>query len=161
MSRFLHRILVWLAPLCFNILNVLLGGNLPPLGAACVIVEDKGRFLMIMRFDGRVSFPGGFMRWREHPTQTARRECREETGLDVVLHDTIGTYYNISTHPFRMSTINIVFAGTVVDESKMRGSVEGHPAWMTEAEMKKTLNGRFSTILQDYLAYRERTKSRE
>src|SRR5579864_6153613 len=120
-----------------------MAGNLPPLGAACVIVEEQGRFLMVKRFDGRLSFPGGFMRWREDARQAARRECREETGLNVELSEPFGIYSNISRHPLRMSTLSVAYIGKLAGEGTLRSSVEGHPIWMTEAEMRNAIDWRY------------------
>jgi ADP-ribose pyrophosphatase YjhB (NUDIX family) len=157
LKRYLHGVLIWLAPLCFNILNVLLGGNLPPLGRASVIVEDQGRFLLIVHSKRWVSFPGGFMRWREHPEQTVRREFREETGLDVELGEMLGTYSNISTKTFRISTLDVVYVGKLAHSGDLRSSIEGHPCWMTEAEMRNALDKRYTKLLDDYFAFTAKT----
>ena len=145
-------------PICFNILNLLLLGNLPPLGGTSVIVEDQGRFLLVKGHRGMVSFPGGYIRWREGPVQAARRECREETGLSIELQETIGIYSHVSTGPLRASTINIAYAGKIAEGGMLRGSVEGQPVWMTEAEMCKVMSARYSKLLEDYFAYRTRVK---
>ncbi|HLL79753.1 MAG TPA: NUDIX hydrolase, partial [Ktedonobacteraceae bacterium] len=121
-------------PVCFNVLNLLLAGNLPPFGAACVIAEDEqGRFLMVRQSRRSVSLPGGFMRWRETPMQAVRRECKEETGLDIDLREMIGTYSNSSSGLWHLSTLTVVYTGTVLAGGTMRGSVEGQPCWLSEA----------------------------
>lgn len=97
------------------------------------------------------------MRWREQPEQAARRECREETGLDVELSETLGIYSNISTHPFRVSTLDVVFIGRLAQGGKLLGSIEGHPRWMTEAEMRKALDKRYTKLLNDYFSFIEKT----
>jgi 8-oxo-dGTP diphosphatase len=159
MRRFLHKAMTLLAPLCFNLLNVLLAGNLPPLAGACVVVEEQGRFLLVRQANGKLSFPGGFVRWREHPAQTARRECIEETGLDVDLQDAIGTYVHISTHPLHISTINIAYAGKLISGGRLRGSIEGQPVWMSEADVCEKLVPHYPNILEDYFAHRKRTEA--
>ena len=144
-----------IAPLCFNALNVLLAGNLPPLGSASVIIEDQGRFLVVRISNSQVVLPGGFMRWREYPEETARREVREETGLEVRLLDTIGIYSVKSRSFARLSTLTVVFTGEVTGGS-LRGSIEGRPNWMDEAEMRRRLTTHYKGILDDYDAYRRR-----
>ena len=158
LSRLLYRVLSRLMPICFNTLNVLLLGNLPPLGGTSVIVEDQERFLLIKHSGGVVAFPGGYIRWREHPLQAAQRECREETGLNIALQEAVGTYSHIGTGPMRVSTINIVYAGKIAEGGTLRGSVEGQPVWMTEAEMRKAMDVRYSKLLEDYFAYRARVE---
>jgi ADP-ribose pyrophosphatase YjhB (NUDIX family) len=155
LKQILYRIAQGLAPIGFNTLNFLLAGNLPPLGSACVIVEDSGRFLLLKRPEGMIVFPGGFMRWREYPAETALREVREETGLEVRLLDTIGTYAHKSSQLVRLSTLTIAFAGEVVGGS-LKSSIEGHPCWLDEAHMRERLPNHYKSMLEDYYAYRER-----
>ena len=138
----------------FNLLNVILAGNLPPLGSSCVIVEEQGRFLLVRLPQGGLVFPGGFMRWREYPAETAQRECREETGLEVQLLDTIGTYASTSTRVNRISSLTVVFVGEVVGGA-MRSSIEGRPCWLNEADMLKRLERHYLNIFEDYVAYRQ------
>jgi 8-oxo-dGTP pyrophosphatase MutT (NUDIX family) len=83
MRTLLYDLLKRGVSLCFNTLNVLLGGNLPPFGCAAVLVEEQDRYLVVELPRGRVVFPGGFMTWREDPKHTAQREAQEETGLLV------------------------------------------------------------------------------
>ena len=155
LQKILYHVTLGLVPICFNTLNFLLAGNLPPLGNACVIVEDQGRFLLLKRPGGMIVFPGGFMRWREYPAETARREVREETGLEVRLLETIGTYATKSTQLARLSTLTIVFAGEVVGGS-LKGGIEGHPCWLDEAHMRERLASHYKGMLEDYTALRER-----
>ena len=155
LKQILYRVTLGLVPICFNTLNFLLAGNLPPLGNACVIVEDQGRFLLLKRPGGMIVFPGGFMRWHEYPAETALREIREETGLDVRLLDTIGTYAHKSDQLVRLSTLTIAFMGEVVGGS-LKSSIEGSPVWLDEAHMRERLASHCKGMLEDYVALRER-----
>jgi len=64
-------------------------GNYPerPLIGVGVVVVKQGRVLLVRRakapLAGRWSLPGGRQRLGERVRDTARREVREETGLDV------------------------------------------------------------------------------
>lgn len=157
LKRIGHSLLVLLVPVCFNVLNLLLAGNLPAFGAACVIVEDEqGRFLLVRQSPRRVSLPGGYMRWRETPMQAARRECKEETGLDVELHEVIGTYSHPGHGLRQMSTLTVAYTGTMLEGSAMRGSLEGQPCWLSEAEARPILRSLYADILNDYLTQRQR-----
>src|SRR5579864_7557729 len=101
----LYDLLKILVSICFNLLNKLLFGGLPPLGSVAVVVEQNDRYLVVELPRRRLVFPGGFMKWREMPAQTAKREGKEETGLDLRLDHLINIYARPSTSIFKMSTI--------------------------------------------------------
>jgi len=60
-----------------------------PVPAAGAIVVKDDQLLLVKRAHppkvGWWCIPAGFMEWREHPEQTAMRELKEETGLEVEL----------------------------------------------------------------------------
>lgn len=64
--------------------------------AAVVISDDDGRVLLSLRarqpFAGMWEVPGGFVELGEHPADAARREVREELGLEVALTGLVGEY---------------------------------------------------------------------
>jgi ADP-ribose pyrophosphatase YjhB (NUDIX family) len=145
---------------CFNCLNICLFGNLPPQGCISVIVEDQGKFLLLKRPNGKLVFPGGFMRWREHPSQTALRELKEETGLQVTLHHVVACYSNTSKDFGSMSTLMLVFCAEV-KSGDMRGSVEGHPCWIEESNLLEMVDFRYGCLLDDYREHRKQHDRRE
>ncbi len=60
-----------------------------------VVTDSDGRILLIRRRDNDLwALPGGGMDLGESIEDTARREVREETGLDVEVTDLIGIYTN-------------------------------------------------------------------
>jgi 8-oxo-dGTP diphosphatase len=61
----------------------------PPVSIGIAVVEHNGCYLVGTRdnddsLPGYAEFPGGKCRPDESPEQCALRECREETGLDVI-----------------------------------------------------------------------------
>lgn len=67
---------------------------------ASALVRDRdGRVLLVRRgivpYLGFWDIPGGFLEGGEHPEDGARRELREETGLDVRLTRLIGIYMDV------------------------------------------------------------------
>lgn len=67
----------------------------PPwkIGAFMVLAGDDGRVLWVRRRDHDVwNLPGGGPQGMEAPWETAMRETREETGLDVRVIDLAGVY---------------------------------------------------------------------
>ena len=62
-------------------------------GASAIVVDDHGRILMQRRSDNsRWALPGGVMDIGESIGDTAVREVREETGLEVVPEYIVGVY---------------------------------------------------------------------
>lgn len=82
-------------------------------GAMCVIERADGRVLLIRHlYRQRWGIPGGLLERHETPTDAARREVREEVGLDVQL---IGEpAVNVDADPRR---IDIVFRARLVDDA--------------------------------------------
>ena len=143
-----------LVGVCFNILNLLLAGNLPPLGSVCVIVEDQGKYLVVERRGGSLVFPGGFMRWRENPVQTALRECEEETGLQLKVNGLIGCSSNISENFTRMSSLTVIYEAEVIG-GELKRSIEGRPRWVEESDLRMRVYKKQRGILDRFLYYRE------
>jgi len=139
--------------LFFNLLNVVLGGKLPPFGSACMVVEEDGRYLVVQMPAGTVTFPGGFMTWRETPQQAAEREGHEETGLTLQVASLINCYSCPSDRWTRMSTISFAFRGTVMG-GELRDNMEGRPLWLTLEELRPRLRGHALNVLDDYLRTR-------
>jgi 8-oxo-dGTP pyrophosphatase MutT (NUDIX family) len=52
-------------------------------GAVVLIFNDEGQLLLQHRSDGGWGLPGGLMELGESLEETARREVKEETGLDI------------------------------------------------------------------------------
>ena len=147
-----------LAGIFFNILNLLLGGNLPPFVCVCVIAEEQGRFLVLERPNGRIVFPAGFMRWREQPRRAARREGKEETGLDLRIGDLV-TYYPLISHRLAsMSTVSLVFQAEVIG-GELRSSIEGQPCWLDEQDLRRRFNEHSCELLDAYLRARGRSQT--
>ncbi len=87
-----------------------------PAPAAGAMVERNGRILLVKRAHppkiGWWCIPAGFMEWQEHPTQTAVREVREETGLDIRLKGFFEVYSG-SDDP-RTNAVLILYLGEVI-----------------------------------------------
>jgi 8-oxo-dGTP diphosphatase len=87
-----------------------------PKVSVAVLAEQDGRVLMVKRTmnPGRGSwcFPGGFMESGETPQEAAIRECKEETGLDILITKLIDVYYY---EDFRGSGVVIMYAGQATE----------------------------------------------
>ena len=137
----------------FNTLNTLMGGNLPPFGCASAIVEEQNHYLVVEHSNGSITLPGGFMRWGEHPQETAKREALEETGYLLEIGGMIGCYSCVSHRVDRMSTITMAFHAKVVS-GELHGSIEGQPRWVDEQMLRQRLCAHSVGIFNDYLRNR-------
>ncbi len=63
------------------------------------ITDDKPEFLVIHQVQGHWCFPKGHVEKDETETETALREIREETGLDVAILDGFRTVTSYSPEP--------------------------------------------------------------
>jgi len=67
-----------------------------PKVAAGALIEHEGRVVLVRRgiepHFGSWTLPAGFAEYDETIEETAIRECREETGLEVELDDLLGVY---------------------------------------------------------------------
>ena len=143
---------------CFNILNWLLAGNLPPFGCIYILVEEQDHYLAIENPTGHFTFPGGFMRWSEHPVQAAQREGKEETGLDLKIGGVVGYYSNPKRRFNCINCLTIIFQAEVVG-GELRSSVEGRPCWLDELEVRTKMSSIYQSMLDEYLNQRsERPK---
>lgn len=148
----LYRLLGRTAGCSFNVLNFLLRGNLPPFGSACVVVKEKDLYLLLIQEHGKTVLPGGFMRWREDPLETARRECEEETGLQVRIQDMIGCFSCPSDEAWQMSTLTLVYSAQIAG-GRLHRAFEGRPIWCSEAEALQRLELRSRRFFEGYLRY--------
>ena len=67
-----------------------------PTPAAGVILENDGKILLVKRKyepkSGHWSLPAGFIEYEEDARETAVRETKEETGLDIKIKELLNVY---------------------------------------------------------------------
>lgn len=105
--------------------------------ANVVVVNDDGDILIIRRTDnGNLALPGGGMDLGESITQTAVRETKEETGVDVEITGLVGIYTN-PHHVIEYTSdgevrqeFSIVFTARPVGGVPTTSSESSEVAWM-------------------------------
>jgi ADP-ribose pyrophosphatase YjhB (NUDIX family) len=104
-----------LRPVCTNQSCDYVYYHNPIPAAGAMVVKDK-KILMVKRAViprvGWWCIPAGFMEWSEHPSQTAVRELKEETGLDVKL-TSLFEIYSGNDDP-RMNAVLILYLAEIV-----------------------------------------------
>ncbi len=102
----------------------------PKVGAGCLI-EEAGRLLLLRRarepFKGCWNLPAGYVEIDEAPSETAVRETREETGLQVEARALIDVY------PF-------------ADDPRGNGLLIVYRCEITGGEMRETAEGKEGTF---------------
>lgn len=157
MINLLYRMLKRSVGIFFNILNILLAGNLPPFGCVSIVVMNQDSYLVIERPEGGLVFPGGFMRWKENPVQAALREGMEETGLKLKVKGLIGYSSHASDHITHMSTLTLIYYAEVVS-GELNKSIEGRASWCDEAGLLKKIHPMQRSIFERFLLYREQSR---
>ena len=91
------------------------------------------------RHVGTVSFPGGLVHPKESIERAARRQMREECGIEI---ETMENGFAIGLHPNAPSTTFMCVANTTSHEvSKSFEWKGGNAVWATEESVKQALDG--------------------
>lgn len=106
-------------------------------GCGCVVAED-GRYLLVREAKpqarGRFALPAGKLEPGETLQEAARRECREETGLEVELERLLGLYHCPRTSE-GFAVVNVVFAATTVGGSATTSDEHPELRWCSRADV--------------------------
>ena len=110
--------------------------------ASAVVTNDQGEILLIKRSDnGNWTIPGGAMEYGESLTQTAIRECREETGYDIEVTGLVGIYTNPNRRIEYTSNgevrqeFSVCYAGEVVGGEPKANDEATRIEWVSPAEL--------------------------
>ena len=124
-----------------------------------VLIERDGRVLLSQRahepWVGAWEVPGGFLDHGEHPEAGARREVREELGIDVELTGLLGIY--VHPVPGGEPLLIVVYVGTTAaDDAAIRPDpveVAGW-RWFDPADVPAVMAGDHRRRIDDWLAGR-------
>jgi 8-oxo-dGTP diphosphatase len=107
----------------------------PLLAADCVVVDAKGRLLLIRRghepFAGALALPGGFVEVGETVEDACRRELMEETGVKAGRLLLVGIYSDPRRDP-RGHTASVVFATRVRSAKAQAGDDAAAVTWVED-----------------------------
>jgi 8-oxo-dGTP diphosphatase len=98
------------------------------------------------------AIPGGFIDEGETVEQAARREAKEETGLDVSLVELLGVYSDPKRDP-RQHTMSVVYVATATGAA-IAGDDAKALQLFSPSDLPHPLCFDHAQILQDYLHYR-------
>ena len=107
----------------------------PAVTADCVIFGFDGKDLKILLIErgndpckGCWAFPGGFMNIDETVEQCAKRELKEETGLDIENIEQFHTFSEVNRDP-RERVITVAFFGLVKQSEVIGGDDAARAQW--------------------------------
>jgi 8-oxo-dGTP diphosphatase len=120
-----------------------------------VIIETAGGVVLIERAHPPPGWalPGGFVDVGEPLARAARREAKEETGLDVELVEQFFAYSD-PTRDARGHTVSVVFVGRVADGAQPVGADDAARAGVFALDALPPLAFDHATILDDYKRWR-------
>lgn len=119
-----------------------------------IIIEINGAIVLIERRNPPPGWalPGGFVDYGESLENAARREAREETGLDVTLTEQFHAYSDPGRDP-RQHTASVVFLATA-DGTPAAGDDAGNLGLFARETLPPVLAFDHGRILDDYFRYR-------
>lgn len=120
-----------------------------------VIHRPDGRILLSRRarepFAGLWETPGGFVDLGEHPEEAARREVREELGLDLTLTGLVGMTTVRSSRGGWL--LVVTYTGTVTGEARPDPREVSDWRWFAPDEIPPVMAGDHRERVMDYLAH--------
>lgn len=123
-----------------------------PIPTVDIIIEIKGQIVLIRRKNPPHGWaiPGGYIDYGESAEDAARREAKEETGLDIVDLRQFHTYSNPDRDP-RHHTISVVFVARARGEPKARDDA-ADIGMFTKDTLPEKLAFDHHQILNDYFS---------
>ena len=94
-----------------------------PIPAVAVLLQQEQQILLVKRKyepkKGQWSLPAGFMEFNESAEQTAIRETKEETNIDIKITDLFGVFQG--SYGCKISVLLIVFKADIIGGSLKAG----------------------------------------
>jgi 8-oxo-dGTP diphosphatase len=120
---FLYQIMRHLSHFVFTVLGIIF--RHPVTGATVIPILSSGEIVLVRRQDtGEWSLPGGIVDWGEQVSATAKRELREETGLELKkIRRLVGVYSARDRDP-RLHSISILIEAEAEGEFQLKNNLE-------------------------------------
>ena len=126
----------------------------PKVGAGVLVEDEQGRILLVRRAvnpeRGKWHIPSGFVDAGEHPEEAARREVREETGLEVHIDELCGVY--TYDDDLRGAGIWLCYRGRIVGGTLQPADDVSEVGFFAPAELPQEIAFATTTaVLQDWM----------
>jgi ADP-ribose pyrophosphatase YjhB (NUDIX family) len=137
------------------------GSSEPTAGAVCV--DERGRILLVRRaiepYKGLWDLPGGFIEEGEHPLDGARRELREETGLEIEPLEFLGIWIDrYGGDSTAAATLNLYWSARVAGGEPMAADDVAELGWFDPDELPPPDELAFENVPQVLSAWRLRNE---
>jgi 8-oxo-dGTP pyrophosphatase MutT (NUDIX family) len=134
-------------------------GNQPIIapGATVLIVNNRGQLLMLLRTDNLCwGLPGGMMELGESIEETAKREVKEETGLEVSDLELFGVYsgkdlYYIYPKGDEVQNISVAFISHVDTPPVLDSREHSDYKFCDLSSMPENVSAPIKPILNDFV----------
>ena len=126
-----------------------------PFPTVDVVIERRGGTIVLIRRQNPPygwALPGGFIDRGETCEDAARREMREEVGVDVLLTDLLGVYSDPARDP-RHHTMSVVYIGRSV-EPLAAGDDAAEAREFDPASLPEDMAFDHASIIADYLHFK-------
>ena len=129
-----------------------------PLPTADIIIETEEGIVLVERKNPPLGWalPGGFVEYRESLEETAVREAKEETGLDIENLRQFHTYSAPGRDP-RWHTITTVFTARAKGRPKAGSDAKGVKVFPVD-RLPDKLAFDHKEVINDYLKYKRSRK---
>jgi 8-oxo-dGTP diphosphatase len=126
-----------------------------PLATVDIVIENGGGIVLVRRRNPPAGWalPGGFVDPGETVAQAARREAREETGLDVELTELLGVYSDPKRDPRGLYTISTTFIARAAGQP-IGGDDAAEARVFSLDALPLDIVFDHPTIIEDYRRYR-------
>jgi ADP-ribose pyrophosphatase YjhB (NUDIX family) len=112
-----------------------------PIPATAVILQRNDQILLVKRkFEPRAgewSLPAGFIEWGEGPEQTAIREVKEETNLDIAVRKIYGVYPGNDYPGYQI--LLVVYTGEILGGQLQPGDDALEARWFDFAHLPENI----------------------
>lgn len=108
----------------------------PAVAVLALVVQDEQVLLVQRAHDpqkGKWVTPAGFMEWDEDPAAAARREVREETGLDVRIDRLLDVFH--TPDDGGMADVVIAYAASIVDGTLQAADDAQAASWFSRENL--------------------------
>ena len=144
--KFIFLTLRLILALIQRVLYVLTFGEWAPFACVAVVLRDGEKILMIERKDGNgLGLPGGHIKQGETAEAAARREVKEETGLDFEIIKILGTLSG-QRPGIWLHAVDIVYEGRVTG-GDLHDSGEGRARGVKLSEVREQVAFDYLKIL--------------